>query len=332
MAVPTPAGIDVTMMRECIRAATAAPSVHNTQPWLFRLTEDGVDVLVDRRRRLQTLDPVGREMFVSVGAALFNLRVALLACGVEPRVELGPGPDDPDLAARVRVSTARTMPPTSTRKLAEAIARRHTNRRPFARNPVPGDVLDDLARAAAAEQAALVVADDALREGVLSLTRTAESRLHGDERYRAEIAAWMNPGGGVGRRDGIPRQALGPRARDDTLPMRDFALRRGIATASVTFEPKPTIILLLTADDTELSWLRAGEALQHVLLTATVRGLAATPLSQLTEIPALRELLTDRATGQVVQTVLRVGYPITLAHATPRRRIDEVIIDARAGR
>src|SRR5262245_5767701 len=68
-------------LRECLTAAAAAPSIHNTQPWLFRPRGDAVDVLADRRRRLATLDPEGREMFVSVGAAVFNLRVAVRAHG-----------------------------------------------------------------------------------------------------------------------------------------------------------------------------------------------------------------------------------------------------------
>jgi nitroreductase len=324
MAVATLENIDGGLIRECVRAAIAAPSVHNTQPWLFRLRADGVDVLVDRGRQLRILDPVGREMYVSVGAALFNLRVALRARGFEPAIELGPRPNDPDLAAQIRVvGTAEVT--TASRLLAEAITRRHTNRRPFAQRPVPDRVLDALAEAAMAEQATLLVADNVLRDGVLGLTRTAENRLRDDERYRAEVIAWTTPGG-LGRRDGVPREALGPRAADAVLPLRDFAFGRGIPSATVVFEPNPTVVLLLTADDDETAWLRAGEALQRVLLTATVHGLAATPLSQLTEIPALRGLLADQATGQIVQTVLRVGYPMTAARATPRRDLDEVII------
>jgi hypothetical protein len=256
---------------------------------------------------------------------VFNLRVALRAHGFEPFVELGPDPVQPDLAARVRVTTAADVSPAA-RKLAEAITRRHTNRRPFEARPVPDRVLDELARAAEAERAWLLVADDVLRDGVLSLTRTAETRLRGNQRYRAEIAAWTTPGG-VGRRDGVPREALGPRSTDAALPLRDFAVDRGIPTTSVDFEPNPTVLLLLTRDDTETDWLRAGEALQRVLLTATVHGLAATPLSQMTEIPPLRSLLADQATGQVVQTVLRVGYPTASTRPTPRRELDEVIVD-----
>jgi len=323
-----PDGTPGPALRECLLAATAAPSIHNTQPWLFRLRGDTVDVLVDRRRQLHLLDPDGREMFVSVGAATFNLRVAVRAHGREALVRLTPDPAEPDLAARVTIG--RAAPGLPAYALAGAIPRRHTNRRPFADKPVPHGTIEELAAAATAEGATLLIADPALRDGVLSLTRTAENRMRTNPRYRAELAAWTTPGG-FGRREGVPREAFGPRDTYAALPLRDFALGHGAPTAVVAFEPDPTVVLLFTALDAPADWLRAGAALQRVLLTGTLRGLAATPLSQLSEIPALRRLLTDTATGQVVQTVLRIGYATTPARPTPRRALEEVIVTKRSG-
>jgi nitroreductase len=312
-------------LRTCLLAAAAAPSVHNTQPWLFRPRDDGVDVLVDRRRQLRTLDPQGREMLVSVGAAAFNLRVALRSFDWQAEMRLMPDPVEPDLAARLDLGAAEPATPAE-RSLAGAIHRRRTNRRPFADVPVPEAVLEEMTGAAAGEGATMLVADVMLRDGVLSLTRTAENRMVGDPAYLAELAKWTTPPG-IGRRDGVPREAFGPRDVDAAIPLRAFARGNGAPTAVVEFEPEPTIVLLFTAGDTPADWLRTGAALQRVLLTATVRGLAATPLSQVTEIPALRALLTESAGGRVVQTVLRIGYALTPVAATPRRALDELIVD-----
>jgi len=317
------------LLRECLRAATSAPSVHNTQPWLFRPHGNAVDVLVDRSRQLRVLDPSGREMFVSVGAATFNLRVALRAHDRPSEAAVTPDPAEPDLAARVTAIGQAAATPAAV-ALAEAIPHRHTNRRPFADTAVPAAVLDELADAATVEDAVLLVADRALRNGVLSLTRTAENRTRGDRRYRDELADWTTPPG-IGRRDGVPRQAFGPRDTNAALPLRDLAAGHGAPTAVVEFEPDPTILLLFTGADTPADWVRAGMALQRILLTATVRGLAATPLTQLTEVPPLRELLADTAAGRVVQTVLRIGYPLTPSVATPRRPVEEVLVPAPDG-
>jgi hypothetical protein len=291
---------------------------------LFRPRRDTIDVLVDRRRQLRTVDPDGREMLVSIGAAVFNLRVAVRAHGRENRVSFMPDPGEPDLAARITLGPS-SAPTTGALALADAIPRRHTNRRPFADRPVPYGTMEELAAAAELENAVLTTVDPALRAGVLSLTRTAETRMRADPRYRTELAAWTTPGG-VGRRDGVPRQAFGPRDTDRALPLRDFAFGNGAPTATVAFEPEPTLILLYTAGDLRADWLRAGAALQRVLLTATQRGLAATPLSQLLEVPRLRSLLADFVNHQVIQSVLRIGYPTTPALATPRRPLSDVVV------
>lgn len=311
-------------LRECIAAAVAAPSIHNTQPWLFRARGDVVEVLVDPTRRLAAVDPDGREMLVSVGAALFNLRVALLAHGRQPVVALMPDPTQPELVARVRLGPNRA-PAASVAALAAAIPLRHTNRRPYQDHPVPAAVRRELGVAAEREGAALLVADDELRSAVVSLVRTADNDMRDHPAYRAELAAWTTPGG-VGRRDGVPRQAFGPRDPRRAIPLRDFSLGNAAPSATARFEPDPTVILLFTAGDTRADWVRAGSALERLWLTATIRGLAATPLSQVVEVPRLRGLLADPARGWLLQTVLRVGYPSTRVLATPRRSLDEVIV------
>jgi hypothetical protein len=240
----------------------------------------------------------------------------------------GPGTAASTTAARVVVVRAAPAPPAG-RALAEAIRRRHTNRRPFAERSVPTAVLEELAAVAAVQGARTVVADAALRQGVLSLTRTAERRQREDPGYLPELRRWTTSGA-PGRRDGVPRQALGPRATDAALPLRDFAIGHGMPTIDVDFEPDPTIALLLSPGDRLVDWLATGMALQAVWLTATVRGLAVTPLSQLTEVPPLRRLLADDA-GHVVQTILRVGYPLYPAGPTPRRDLAEVFVSTSEG-
>ena len=108
--------------------------------------------------------------------------------------------------------------------------------------------------------------------------------------------------------------------------MRDFGLNRPQPRRrGEQLEPYPTLVVLSTNGDSADAWRRAGQALQRVLLAATVHGLAATPVSQPLEIPALRELVTDTAAGQWAQVILRLGYgqPTT---ASSRRPLTEVLV------
>jgi nitroreductase len=319
------------VLSACLRAAAAAPSIHNTQPWLFHITDgpDGdlpgteIEVRVDPDRRLNVLDPAGREMFVSVGAAVFNLRVALAAAGYRTAVHRMPH-TDPQAAARIVVGAPEGAS-AAARALNAAIPRRHTNRRPFADRQIPYGTMEELRGAATAERATLLDVGSELRDAVLGLTHTAERRMRTDPAYLRELAAWTNPSS-VGRADGMPRHVLGPRVKDAALPLRDLGLGLGLPTTLIEFEPDPTLALLYTPDDTTTDWIRAGEALQRIWLTATVRDLALTPMSQLTEIAALRSLLSDTGTRYVAQMVLRIGYPLSPALPTPRRPLPDLLV------
>jgi nitroreductase len=319
---PQSGGLSEAGLLSCVQAAVAAPSLHNSQPWRFRIRKGGVDVYADRTRQLEVIDPSGRELLISVGAAVFNLRVAIRQQGWVPVVRTWPDPGESDLVARVRPGPS-AAPDPAVDALAAAIPRRHTNRRPFGRVVVPAAILEELAQAAAMEGAALSIAGAVGRTAILSLVRTAEQRLRAQGRYRAELTDWTRPA--HGRRDGVPPQAFGPWAALETLPLRDYGLTQPqLQRRDEPFEPYPTILVLSTSGDTPGQWVRAGQALQRVLLVATVHDLAATPMSQPLEIPALRELVTDTRTGRWAQVIMRVGYGQPTA-VTPRRPLSEVL-------
>lgn len=308
----------------CVTAATAAPSIHNTQPWLFRVHDPVIEVHADIRRRLPRLDPQGRQLAMSVGAATLNLRVALRARGRLPVQHILPIAALPALLAVVRPGPF-SPPDDSVLALARAIPRRHTSRIPFMNSAIPWRVQQDLAAAAAAEGAALTFCDPVTRDGILAMTRAAEQTLSRDPAYRDEIAQWT--GREARCHDGIPESALGVQDADHRLALRDFRLGRtdppGRRTAR--FERQPALAVLSTRDDTCYDWVRAGQALQRVLLTATVHGLVGTPMNQTLEVPALRRLVGVEGAGSHAQAILRLGHGRP-GPATPRRGSADVLI------
>lgn len=189
-------------------------------------------------------------------------------------------------------------------------------------------VLDGLRAAALLEGCRLVVPGDWHTEAVMGLVHASEMFEAADARVRAEIAAWTRTGeaGEDARTEGIPSYALGPRQYDVTSPVRDFdPPRRVPERGAARFERDPQIALLGTAGDTPREWLAAGQALQRVLLRATLDGLATSLTSQPLEWPELRPLARDPlSTTGFVQMVLRVGYG-PRGRATPRRPVSEVL-------
>jgi len=128
--------------------------VHNTQPWRLAVGPGSLELRSDPDRRLQVLDPHGRQLLLSCGCALFNARVALAEAGYAPDVRRFPDPTDPSLLAVLNVDASDALTAGSDRdiaRLATAIDIRQTNRRHFDDYPVPSEVVDDVVRAATAE-------------------------------------------------------------------------------------------------------------------------------------------------------------------------------------
>ncbi|WBB60264.1 nitroreductase family protein [Streptomyces sp. WMMC500] len=327
--------LDATGAAELVHAATAAPSMHNAQPWHFRchLGHRTVEIRADPERALPASDPDRRALHLGCGAATCNLRAAAAAAGWRTGTVLLPDPDDPLLLAVVRLTepTPDADPDAALAGLEPQIARRHSSRWPFTDEPVPSEDLADLVEAARAEGADLVFPDAWHAASLLELVRDAELRDAETPERAEELARWTHPWPDTAD-EGVPGYAYGPRRRDGAAPVRDFAGGAGRAghagppgRSSVAFEARPTIALLGTAHDRPADWLRAGQALERVLLAATRAGLVASLTSQALEWSDLRALVRDPLTdvGQV-QMMLRVGYG-PRGPTTPRRPMSEVL-------
>jgi hypothetical protein len=292
--------------------AQRAPSIFNSQPWLWNIHDELAELRADRQRQLPVVDPDGRMLIVSCGVALHHACVALAGTGAVPLVTRLPVEADPDLLAILTVADVTTPAPAAVR-LQQAIALRRTDRRPFADEPVPGPALDRLRDAAEQHGAHLHV----LRpEDVVLLTvaasHAAEAEL-ADPAYRAELDAWTRRSAGNGDGvpgDGVPVDTAGPTG-PRRVPVRDFAPdtadRPVIADVA---DRQARYAVLFTDGDDPASWLAAGEALSAVLLTATTDRLATSPMTDVIEVPAARRTLYDLLghTGHPM-VALRLGIP-----------------------
>lgn len=303
-----------------VGAATMAPSMHNTQPWKFRILRDSqaIEVRADPARMLRHGDPHGRAVHIACGAALFNLRIAVAAGGREPVTRLLPDPAEPLLLATVRLG-GRHRPSEEERELYASIPKRHTNRRPFSARPVPPGVLAELVLAARLEGTSLDLPGDGETRRLLGVVADAECDLLADPGYRAELARWA---GGDRDQDGVPGGAAGPRDLRGRTPVRDFL--GGAAAGYDWFEDVPRLAVLSTPGNGREDWLRAGQGLQRALLIATLRGIAAGILTQPLET---RDAWLVRDPGAGMgwpQLILRLGYGLPVP-ATPRRPVRDVL-------
>ena len=316
-------GLTPDQVEEVLRSASLAPSVHNIQPWRFRVRPDRIELHADLGRTLPATDPEGRELRLSCGAALFNLRVALQGFGIRPLVTILPGQDAPGALATVRRGGG-LQPDDEMRALIKAVPARRTNRRPFFESGVDGPHRHALVRAAELERSWLHVVDT--REEVARVkefVRRAHRMQQEDPNVLAELRSFT--GHRPGAVDGVPPASAGfrPEAQDEWM-FRDF--RAGERPAGKDYESNPLVAVVCSFYDGPLGEIQAGQAMQRVLLTATARGLSASFMSQPVEVKPVREELRRALGGMLVpQTVLRIGYS-TPVPATPRRPVAELLM------
>jgi hypothetical protein len=317
-----------------VERALRAPSVHNTQPWRWRIDDDAVQLHADWTRHLVATDPDRRDLVLSCGAALHHLLVALAARGLEAQVDRLPDPDDVGHLATVTLRTGAGLPADPA--LLRSIERRRTDRRRMSHRPVPSEhlrLLDEHARHAGA--LLITATGPALRERLGAALTDAASRQHWTPGYPAELELWTRRYAGA--RDGVPAGNIAPPlvGAVGATPLRQFPRGRLDQPQRVPGQEAGVdaseLLVISTPGDDILDQLRAGEATSAVLLAATTLGLASTPLSQAVEIDVTRRAIQRDVLHipEQPQIVLRIGWPATHAAEippTPRRDLRSVLL------
>lgn len=324
---------------DVVAAAVRAPSIHNTQPWIFVAGPDRLDLRLDRERALPVLDPTGRQQVISCAIATEFAVVALRAAGREVEVRLLPDPADEDLLATVRVTGSHEVTDDDRAQLA-AIGRRHTVRAAFEPRAVPAELVDRLqAEAESLDVWVKKITREEEETATVFLIARAEELEQGSPDYLAELQRWLRSDPGAA--DGVPVEAVlseDPATRPSNWLIRDFVAGQRephspFLPAGDPDEPPPqvehpTVLMLGTEDDNAMAWLLAGRALGRLLLQVTMAGVAASPLTQALDWPATRAQLRLRLSlvGHP-QMLLRMGYPTTAdpGVVSGRRPVEEVL-------
>lgn len=311
-------------LRTALALAIRAPSIHNTQPWHWRVGSSSLHLYADPHRHLPNTDPDSRDLMLSCGASLHHCVVALAALGWQAKVRRFPNPADPQHVAAIEVLPHE--PTDLDVALAAAIPRRRTDRRHYGSWSVPtADIT--LMGARVAREGVMLRRVESLPK-LQDIVAQAVWRHATDHDYLTELTSWSGRYASVA---GVPARSTPQSDPTAALPGRLFA---GAALAQPPEAPaeddNAAVLALGTIEDTRLARLRAGEATSIVLLTATAVGLACCPVTEPLEIPETREAVRADVFGSsgFPQMLLRVGWAPVNADplpATPRRPLEDVV-------
>ncbi len=338
-----------------VRAGILASNPHNTQPWIFRVHDDAVELYADTARNLGTFDPYLREMHLGLGCALENMMLAARANGYEVDLrlasgELRPIPDDPE---PVRVARLNLRPgPLSGNSLHDAIPRRHTDRAAYdAERSLEPTVQDALLAAPGNDDAVRVVlfTKAADRARFANMIVEATEDIVADEPMVQDSERWFRH-----TWDDIQRFRDGPTLDAAGLPPLVTTMAKILPPASaeanhqywldatrdvhVTTAAAFGLVLVRNRYDRTES-LQAGRVWQRMHLWATTQDVAMQPLNQPVErVDRERALSAPARAARALEAftpdgrwrptfAFRAGHPTREASPSPRRSLKQVTME-----
>ena len=344
-------GSEIDGNRRPLHAAILAANPHDTQPWIFEASDNGITVLADRARNLGTFDPFRREMHLGLGCAIENLVRAANVFGIATyvypvggKLALSPGPE-PVAVAHIRLDTANP----ARDQFFEAIPRRHTNRGPYRPDhPIALQRLKWLSDLVNSDSVRVAfITDRGARAEMGSLIVDATQRIITDPQMSLDSYNWIRTGRSevLAHPDGISIDAsgvppwlvmAGKMLPDQSAASTDqywFNMTRDTHVATA-----PVLGIILVKDRLGMSQsIEAGRAWQRLHLGATLEGLAAQPLNQPVECIDRNQMLGSsdafqKALVEFAQTpfwqptfVFRMGVAEQPATPSPRRPLIEVV-------
>lgn len=311
--------------------AVLAPSGHNAQPWLFRMTHNSVELIFNRSRALAVIDPDNREMTISCGAALGNLEVAARYFGFQPVIQLSSYENTPDCLATITLVKG-SAPSESDIALFKAITVRQTNRRPFSSEKLSEEILKLCVNTAANFAVNFSYhSNQKIKAEIAKLTMFADKRQFAKPWFRIELATWMHSNK-RGEKDGMSAYRFG--LPDVFTPLTSFIIktfnlgnRVAQSNKRKIQESSPVLGVFSSVQDQQEDWINTGRALAQVLLIFTSVGFSASYLNQSIETGSLRKLLQQEfSVSDYPQIMVRIGRADP-AEFSVRRSVEDCLVD-----
>lgn len=330
-----------------VAAAILAPSPHNAQAWAFRASRARIELFADPSRSIGAVDPLGRELYVGLGAALENIMLAAPANGYRPRLSILPAPGQPLHAATIDLVPG----PVRRSTLYAQIPHRHTDRSPYLEESIPRASLHAMT-ALASDLAGTRVfwfTADAERRRVGELMVAAAQALTDDREQSVSDNAWFRHDW-----DAIQRYRDGLTLDGQGLPELTTALAKLLPATSRSYNDAFWVtatrdtqsrtaaaygVIAVADPHDNAQRLSGGRLLQRIHLWTAAHGLSLGHMNQITERadrerqlgldPRFTRASADLLTGTGLQQLVafRVGRPggTDGRRLSPRRGLGEVL-------
>lgn len=317
--------IDKDPLLSILDYARYAPSVHNTQPWLFKREGNGATIFLNQERRLEAGDPVGRQTWISIGCCVEALVVAACAAGFSTRVELS---NENQIKIGFKSSPAVN---NHDKSLALAIKDRFTDRSIYSRKAVSTESLEIIRSTSAAKGIKVIVSEDPkLISTVANLTSKGIRLALSNPEFRDELSRFVVPPFKK-RGDGIPTRSLRLNTLGGLLELASLRFGLNVKKRAKdeykTWLSSSALVLVLSQGDTKEYWMNAGRTYMRCALEATGQGLRSATSAAAVEAADFHEDIEKMlGLNQRLQAIIRVGYGQSPPVYSPRLALDKLML------
>jgi hypothetical protein len=317
---------DQERLLELIFYASLAPSTLNTQPWLFKIKGLSIEVVPNKSRQLAVSDKDGREMYISIGAAVQNLLLAAEAHGLSYTTEI----KNEGGLTNILVSFTNLKETNNDKPTLEALLRRHTNRSPFDKTPLPTNVVESIRAMGSQKIKVNIISDAETKNQITAIAGKAISAAFSDKKFTKELSHWMKPSLQK-YKDGMPGYYIGiPWLISFFLPwiIRHKNLREAQKVINENYIQNCSEVVVLTgSDDTPSAWIEAGQIFEKIAILAEKENIKVGVLTAPIEIGQFyKDLQQVIKTPERPHMFFRLGYSNVLPKFSPRIPINNLII------
>ena len=315
-----------------IRAATQAPSGHNSQPWWFETTEHSIIISPNLDKALPAVDGQHRELFISLGCALENLCTKATELHYQTQVSFC---DEGVITVELQKSDTIIPDP-----LATVIEKRQTNRSEYEDKNIDPvllqSLMDRLYKEVPETKGQVKLYTFAKETPPFEILTQAVLQGNtvqmGDPAFKSELLSWIrfNKKHSESTHDGLSYAVLGapnlPRWVTEPIVKASLKAKTQNKTDLKKIQSSSHMVLLTTEKNDIATWIQTGRTLERFLLLLTQEGIAHAYLNQPCEVPEISATLRENLpiAHAYPQILLRLGYAQPMAYSK-RKDIREVI-------
>ncbi|MGV3618507.1 MAG: hypothetical protein ACO1SV_24555 [Fimbriimonas sp.] len=291
-------------MRYLLGFARRVPSFEGSQPWRFRINDEGVEVHVDRSRLPISVDPDGRGALLSIGSCLHHLMIAMRCHRLEPLLSyVSNGFSDPGHVATIQV-VGSAHP---TREEVDLFSEMIRGDRSSSERLIGEDSLMKMRRAMVAPRTGLIFVDgDWITSLVTDIEEDPENALSQPALAQKDDVFPKSRKGPMGLSRSLDKPSETMRLALGFLKIHAYGLDHRL-TDTLGGVESPANALIYSEGDLRNDVLDAGRSLGRLSLVAHQLGLKIYPRYDLWDVPGLADTIrNESALPGYPQIVLRI--------------------------